>query len=158
MAKKKQIIVTQSAVFTKDNEGKVDLLAKAKESLNTLHKYGIGITILIKDLKKDDATKILNDNHVDFDKIEDTDGIIKSNAMDTADAIIVGEKNIVSITGWDGSAHWSSAMEQLADRLYGKDHSVTLFEQDSSDKQWKEYVELNNRRNKVNNGPTMIID
>lgn len=142
----KKIKVTESCIITKDDKGKLSLVANAKEALTTLSKNNVDVYILLKETSKDDAAKLLKDNDVAYKELM-TKEDFKDKEEPKFDACVVGENNIVQLT-----YGWRSALDSLINILYGKNNSAQQESEqekmDNSYKRYKHYAEEANKANK----------
>ena len=129
----KKIKIWQAAVLTKDEEGNVSLVGKAKEALTTMHKKDINITVCLLDIAKVDAEKCLKDNNVPFDELKEAPA---NNPVEDYDCMVVAGPNVVTL-----HHDWQYCMDEVARRLYGEKPKQNVpTEQQEMDNSFDNYI------------------
>lgn len=138
----KKIKIWQNCIFTKDDEGALTLVGKAKEALTSFDKLGIEVTISLKDISKSEAEEFLSKHNVPY--------------KDLYEAKVTEEYDLIvtdNTTCRFGSWEWTA--EDVVRRLYDKQENNKISEQKQMDNSLQRIIKLTKERNKEQNFPSM---
>lgn len=154
MAKKK-VYMSECCVVTKDDKGQLSMVGKSKESLTTLSKNNIAVTILLEGTDKDSIDKFLKENNVPFSELKPWSEM--KQGEDKYDALLLGENNIVLLR-----SDWEWALNQLVDKLYDKrekePHKSEQQKMDDKFNQYKHWADEANKAHKKLQGESPSAD
>lgn len=131
----KKIKIWQSCILTKSDDGTLALVSKAKEALTSFKKYGIDVTISLKDISKEDAEKFLAKHDVPYKDIYEAPK--ESNEYDA----VIADNSVLRFGSWDWTA------QDVVSKVFRKDQEQKS-EQKVMDENLQRVIKLTKERNK----------